>query len=148
MFVTNHVIAGAAIGATINHPVPAFLAGVASHFAMDAAPHWGGIKIDDPRFMRIAKTDGTVGLTALAVYTVAAGDRWLPTLAGMAGAVLPDLDKPMQVYLGGHPFPKPWQDFHVGIQNEAIDRWPRELVFTAVAGVATLGLLRALARRK
>ena len=41
MLVTNHVLSGAAIGAAVRRPVPAFLLGVASHFALDAAPHWG-----------------------------------------------------------------------------------------------------------
>ena len=41
MLVTNHVLSGAVIGATTRRIVPAFLLGIASHFALDAAPHWG-----------------------------------------------------------------------------------------------------------
>ena len=41
MLVTNHVLSGAVIGAAVRRPVPAFALGVASHFALDAVPHWG-----------------------------------------------------------------------------------------------------------
>ena len=41
MLLTNHVLSGAVIGALARRPVPAFAAGVASHFVLDAIPHWG-----------------------------------------------------------------------------------------------------------
>ena len=41
MLLTNHVLSGALIGALTRRPLPAFAAGVASHFALDAVPHWG-----------------------------------------------------------------------------------------------------------
>lgn len=41
MLVTNHVLAGAAIGALTRRPGVALGLGVASHLAMDAMPHWG-----------------------------------------------------------------------------------------------------------
>ncbi len=36
MLVTSHVLSGAMIGAAVRRPVPAFLLGVASHFAASA----------------------------------------------------------------------------------------------------------------
>jgi hypothetical protein len=42
MLVTNHVLSGAVIGAASRRrPAAAFAVGVLSHFALDAAPHWG-----------------------------------------------------------------------------------------------------------
>jgi len=41
VLVTNHVLAGAAIGALVKRPLPALAIGVASHLAMDVIPHWG-----------------------------------------------------------------------------------------------------------
>jgi hypothetical protein len=41
MLVTNHVLSGAVIGAAARRPIPAFFLGVASHFVLDATPHWG-----------------------------------------------------------------------------------------------------------
>jgi hypothetical protein len=38
VFVTNHALAGAAIGALVRRPVPAFVVGVASHVLMDMTP--------------------------------------------------------------------------------------------------------------
>ena len=91
MFITNHVLSGAVTGAVVRRPVPAFLAGVASHFALDALPHWG--KAGEEHFLRAAVADGLTGLAAMAVLTAAAGPgRRAAVLAGMAGAALPDLD--------------------------------------------------------
>ena len=48
VLVTNHVLSGAFIGRAAPGPVSAFAAGVASHFALDAVPHWGnGKPIDE-----------------------------------------------------------------------------------------------------
>ncbi len=41
MLLTNHVLSGALIGALARRPLPAFALGVASHFVLDAVPHWG-----------------------------------------------------------------------------------------------------------
>ena len=40
LFITNHVLAGAAIGSRLP-PERAAIAGFASHLAMDNLPHWG-----------------------------------------------------------------------------------------------------------
>ena len=50
MLLTNHVLSGALIGAVVRRPVPAFVLGIASHFALDTVPHWGPFRgrRDDP----------------------------------------------------------------------------------------------------
>ena len=41
VLLTNHVLSGALIGALARRPAAAFAAGMASHFVLDALPHWG-----------------------------------------------------------------------------------------------------------
>ena len=94
MLLTNHVLSGALIGARSRGPGQAFAAGVASHFVLDAIPHWGewGSK---RRFLQVAVTDGLVSLAVAGALVAAAPPaRRAAVLAGMAGAALPDADKP------------------------------------------------------
>jgi len=111
MFVTVHVLSGALLGAVHPRPLPSrpwpvFATAVASHLVLDAVPHWG--TPDDATFLRAARVDGLIGLAVLA----AAGLRsprssrsavW----AGMAGAVLLDLDKPA-LHFFGRPLQPCW----------------------------------------
>jgi hypothetical protein len=148
MLVTNHVLSGAVIGAAAHRPVPAFALGVISHFVLDAVPHWG--KWDDrDQFMRVAVRDGLTGLAVIGAMTaIAPSDRRAAVLAGMAGAALPDLDKPAVIYFGRSPFPRQVNEFHSRIQREAPHRFPLE----AAAGLGFLSvaltLLRARVRRR
>src|ERR1700744_1282271 len=95
MLVTNHVLSGAVIGAASRRrPGPAFTLGVLSHFALDAAPHWGKWR-GRPSFMEVAVTDGLLGLAVMGTMTaLAPRDARLAVLAGMAGAGLPGLPQP------------------------------------------------------
>jgi hypothetical protein len=143
MLVTNHVLSGAVIGAaTPRRPAAAFVLGVLSHFALDAAPHWGNWK-GRPSFMEVAVPDGLTGLAVMGTMTaLAPRDARLAVLAGMVGAALPDLDKPSTVFFGRSPFPRALDRFHMRIQHEA----PRHLKYEVAAAVlfftAAAGLLR------
>ena len=98
MLLTNHVLSGALIGARARGPGQAFAAGVASHFVLDAIPHWGewGSK---RTFLRVAVTDGLVSLAVAGALVAAAPPaRRAAVLAGMAGAALPDADKPAKLW--------------------------------------------------
>src|SRR5687767_7128129 len=106
MLVTNHVAAGAAIGALLHRrPVLAFAAGVASHIAMDGLPHWGlpGGPGPPASFLHVARRDGLAGLAAMAA--LAGPARGLPTgvLAGFAAAPLLDVDRPARHFFGHNP---------------------------------------------
>ena len=116
MLLTNHVLSGALIGARAGGPEQAFAAGVASHFLLDAIPHWGewGTR---RRFVRVA------------------------VLAGMAGAALPDADKPTKLWFGWSPFPRKFDRFHNRIQREA---WRRGYVEVLAAGALAPAALIAL----
>ncbi len=153
MLVTNHVLAGAVIGGvTPRRPCSAFALGVLSHFAMDAVPHWGRWE-GPPTFMEVAVPDGLTGLAVMGAMTALAprGGR-LAVFAGMAGAALPDLDKPSVVFFGRSPFPRAWDLFHMRIQDEAPHRLKYEVAAAALFGAAAAGLLlasrRGAARRK
>jgi hypothetical protein len=142
MLVTNHVLSGALIGAAVNRPSAAFTLGVVSHFALDTVPHWGDW--ESPRhFLRAAVPDGLTGLAAIAAFAaVSPPERRLAVLAGMAGAALPDLDKPSLLWFGRSPFPRVVDRFHSSIQREARHRAGREFAAAAIFGTAALALLR------
>jgi len=149
VLLTNHVLSGALIGALARRPLPAFAAGVASHFVLDAIPHWGELAGGRRTFLRVAVPDGLVGLAALGAFAAAAPPgRRLAVLAGMAGAALPDLDKPAKLWFGRSPWPGPVQRFHGRIQREAPGRWPLELLAAGALGPAALAVTRGPLRRR
>jgi hypothetical protein len=147
MLVTNHVLSGALTGAVTRRPLAAFALGVASHFALDAVPHWGdwGVEYRDRAFLRIAVPDGLAGLAVMGTFAaLAPREARAAVIAGMAGAALPDMDKPSIVFFGRSPFPRAVDRFHGAIQREARDRAPVE----AAAGIAfAIAALAALLRR-
>jgi hypothetical protein len=133
------VLSGALIGAATRRPALAFALGVASHFVLDAVPHWGDWGEDKTVFMRVAVRDGLTGLAVMGTLAaVTPREARLAVVAGMAGAALPDLDKPSDVFFGVSPFPRAVDEFHAAIQDESRDRWPVEI---AAAAVFTAGLI-------
>jgi hypothetical protein len=142
VLLTNHVLSGALIGALARRPLPAFAVGVASHFALDAMPHWGewGSR---RQFLRVAVPDGLIGLVTFgALAAVSPADRRAAVVAAMAGAALPDLDKPAVLWLGRSPFPGAVNRFHDRIQREAAGRAPYELLAAGAFAAAALLALR------
>jgi hypothetical protein len=148
MLVTNHVLSGALIGAITRRPLPAFMLGVASHFVLDGMPHWGKWR-DDRQFLRVAVPDGLTGLAAMAAFTAAAPPgRRAAVAAGMLGAALPDADKPAKMWFGFSPWPRPVNQFHRWIQDEAPGRFSNELLSAVFfAASATVLLRRPSAQR-
>jgi hypothetical protein len=143
MLVTNHVLSGALLGAVTGRAEVALPLGVASHFALDAAPHWG--KWDsDGDFLRVAVADGLIGLAVMAgAAALAPRERRPAVVAGMVGAALPDLDKPARLAFGRSPFPRWVDEFHGYIQDEAPHRFishevPAGLLFGAAFGAVSL----------
>jgi hypothetical protein len=142
MLLTNHVLSGALIGALARRPLPAFAAGVASHFVLDAVPHWGNL--DWRHFLRVAVADGLVSLAVAGALAAASPSaRRAAVLAGMAGAAVPDLDKPSKLWFGRSPFPAAFDRVHMGIQDEATHRFYVELLAAAALTPAALIALRA-----
>jgi MYXO-CTERM domain-containing protein len=143
MLVTNHVLSGAIIGAVVQGPMSAFALGVVSHYALDTVPHWGKFQTLPGGLLRVAVPDGLTGLAAIGAFAVIAPrDRRLSVLAAMAGAALPDIDKPSRLFFKRSPFPRAVDNFHSAIQDEAPDRAHYELAAAAALSVGALALLR------
>jgi hypothetical protein len=149
LLVTNHVLAGAAIGALTKRPLPALALGVVSHLAMDRIPHWGlahedrhGDPLKNPESLRIAHRDGFAGLAAMGAAFGLARGRRVPVLAGMVGGALLDLDKPGRYFVGMSPFPRVVDRFHAAIQEgrEHDHRMGQELAVAAGLAALVAGL--------
>jgi len=149
VFVTNHALSGAVLGRLFGRrPVAAILIGLGSHLVLDAVPHWG-CDINRPgekeRFLVAARRDGVLGLATMAAATLVAGrSARTATLAAMTGAVLLDIDKPLDHFFGLNPFPRAVQRFHNKIQRESPEGMPNEIRFglafaaaDAIAAVAS-----------
>ena len=147
VLLTNHVLSGALIGALTRRPAAAFVVGVASHFALDAVPHWG----DWPstrHFLQVAVPDGLISLAAMgAIAALSPAEHRPAVVAGMAGAALPDIDKPAKLCFGRSPWPRVIDEFHQRIQPEAADRAPIEVLAAIGFGAAALSVLRRPAAR-
>lgn len=144
MLVTNHVLSGALIGGVVRRPLPAFTLGVVSHFVLDAVPHWGEFGSRPGGMLRVAVPDGLAGLAVIGAFAVIAPrERRLSVLAGMAGAALPDIDKPFRLFFNRSPFPRAVDAFHSAIQDEAPDRAHYEFAAAAILAAAALAVLRS-----
>jgi hypothetical protein len=142
VLLTNHVLSGALIGALIRRPAAAFAVGVASHFALDAVPHWGDWA-STRHFLRAAVPDGLISLAAMgAIAALAPAERRAAVVAGMTGAALPDIDKPTKLWFGWTPWPRQVDEFHMRIQPEASNRAYVELLAAGAFAVAVLAALR------
>jgi hypothetical protein len=141
VLITNHVLSGAVIGTLAPNVPTAFAIGFGSHFLLDSVPHFG---VPDDRLMAVAVPDGLVGLATLAVVAAASSpEHRVRVLAGVAGACLPDLDKPGEQFFDRSPFPRWFDRAHFEIQRESPGRWWVELIAAAAfAGVARAVLPR------
>jgi len=142
VLLTNHVLSGAVIGARARGPASAFAAGFGSHFVLDAVPHWGKWG-SQRKFLRVAMADGLLSLGLMAAFgAISPPGRRLTVLAGMAGAALPDVDKPTRMWFGWSPFPPALDHFHSAIQDEAPRRAHVEALAAAALAAAALTRLR------
>jgi hypothetical protein len=145
VFVTNHVLSGALIGHVLSRrPATAFVVGVASHLALDAVPHWGCETSPNgrrERFLLVARRDGVLGLGAMGALALAAPRQTRPAvIAGMVGAALLDIDKPLKHFFGWNPFPGAVQRVHEEVQNESSEGLPNEIRFGVGFAVADIAM--------
>lgn len=150
MLISTHVLSGALLGRALGRPLPALVLGVGSHVVLDRVPHWGVATgwppVDlDEETMRVAVTDGLVGLGLIALLLRVTPHRRRPeVLAGIVGACAPDLDKPGRRFVGRSPWPEWFDRRHASMQVAVEDphRLPQDVAIAAVAAVATVRLLR------
>jgi hypothetical protein len=159
LILATHAMVGAAIASFIpDHPVGAFLAGVASHFAIDAIPHWDyplrsmfrgadkgaplaidrGLVID----FSFIGLDAFVGL-ALAMWLFATPATFVTILLGALGGMLPD---PMQFAhrLYPHEPLQSLQQFHQWIHSKTKLAWPLGITTQAAFALVVTALAKAL----
>jgi len=121
-----------------DHPALAFVSGMASHFAIDAIPHWdyplraisvrpnsgSALKLNWLlcRDLGLIALDACVGL-AIAVWLYATPTAEISVLLGALGAMLPD---PLQLAHRLYPREplRTLQRFHVWIHTNRKLRWP------------------------
>jgi hypothetical protein len=138
VILSTHAVVGAAIATLFpDHPALAFASGVASHFAIDAIPHWDyplrsiSTKRTAPALavnwgllqdFGMITLDAGLGL-AVALWLYASPAGLAAVLLGALGAMLPD---PLQ--LVHRLFPREplrtLQRFHVWIHSKRKLRWP------------------------
>lgn len=139
MILATHAIVGAAIASLIpDHPGLAFASGMASHFAIDAIPHWDyplralSIKPNTGAALRLnwslfqdlglVMLDASVGLaTGLWLYATPMAET--SVVLGALGAMLPD---PLQLahrLCPREPL-RTLQRFHVWIHTKRKLTWP------------------------
>ncbi|MGY8667046.1 hypothetical protein Q3C01_32455 [Bradyrhizobium sp. UFLA05-109] len=156
MILSTHAIVGAALASLIpDHPVAAFVIGVASHFAIDAIPH-----VDYPLHSIRGRRSTKSALTLiwllvkdLGLITVDAGIGlgvvlWLygagpAVLAGALGAMLPD---PMRLVSKLYPKEplRSLQRFHAWIHSKRKLSWPLGVVSQLCVVLLFVGLASAL----
>ncbi len=109
MTLATHAIVGASLAALVpDHPVTAFVMGFASHFVLDAIPHWdyklasasideknmlnNDLKLNHLFFYDLLKICLDISLGFALVFIVFSSDKHFSgvILSGAAGAVIPD----------------------------------------------------------
>jgi hypothetical protein len=158
MILSTHAIVGGAIASLIpSHPLLAFAAGFASHFAIDAIPHWDyqlrsirvGRGADNRRLshdrafaydITLICADATAGLV-LAMLFFASSETAVAIVLGAIGGILPD---PLQFIHSLRPSGplKPLQRFHGWVHSNKRVHW--QLGVTSQAGLALGVTLLAL----
>lgn len=99
MTATNHMLAGAVVATAIQQPLLVFPAVIASHFVLDALPHFGvreyspQLRNNHPLFKFVLAIDIglTLSLLALLPFILKGVVSWWVLLLGMFLAWAPDL---------------------------------------------------------
>jgi hypothetical protein len=159
LILATHAVVGAAIASLIpNHPFGALVAGIASHFAIDAFPHWDyrlrsmfrgaekgaalpidiGLVID----LGLIGLDACLGL-ALAIWLFSTPATIATILLGALGGMLPD---PLQFAhrLYPHEPLRSLQRFHSWIHSKTKLAWPLGVTTQAAFALAVAVVAKAL----
>lgn len=97
MFLTNHALTGAAIGLALPAPEAVVPLAFASHFALDALPHFGMAHwsnfqgFQDPRWRAVGTADSVLATGVAVGLCLIFPGRALPIALGAFCAMLPDL---------------------------------------------------------
>ena len=127
MLVLPHVATGAAIGALIGDPLIAVPLAIASHFILDATPHWQETMAPYiPTWKTYLRIPIDIGLAAaLVAFAIHTQPAHMPAIfLGALFASMPDLDvltiKLPRLQTG---VIKRYWDWHCNIQREVTSLW-------------------------
>lgn len=159
MILSTHAIVGGAIASLFpSHPVAVAAAGFASHFAIDAIPHWdyplrsislgpgsrNEFRLDRARLrdLTLIGFDAFAGM-ALAVYLFATSATVTVILLGAFAAILPD---PLQFVHSLYPrAPLNWlQRFHLWIHTDRKLDWQIGVSSQIAFAMAVIGVVAEL----
>lgn len=164
MILSTHAVVGAAIATLMpDHPALAFVSGMASHFVIDAIPHWDyrlrsistkpssgpALTLNWWLFqdLTLIALDACVGL-AVALWLYASPAALTAVFLGALGAMLPD---PLQLAHKLYPREplRTLQRFHRWIHSKRKLEWPigvisqLSFVVLVIAGLAALRVVLA-----
>jgi hypothetical protein len=117
MLFVNHALTGALLGLAIDDPLVLAPTALASHFVLDALPHFGYTKLEvvHPRWVATGIADGVVAIAAVIALCLVRPQRVGHMVLGATAAVLPDLFYIPEVLFGWH-LDKWWRRLHDRIQ--------------------------------
>jgi hypothetical protein len=133
MILSTHAIVGAAIASFLpTHPTTAFVLGFASHFALDAIPHWdypirsaavdpeiGAPMTFDRALLKdavVIGSDGLLGILGALLLFAWSGGLW-SILLGALGAMVPDPLQSLHAHFPYEPL-RTLQRFHRWIHTD------------------------------
>jgi len=150
MLETPHVAVGAAIASKIPNPLIAVPLAFASHFVLDAVPHWNPHIVTETKKYGMPTKKSVVVIVIDSTLALAFGSfvayQALPNtghaitiLAASLASVLPDLAESPYFFLKRKKInlPKSWVDFHIFLQTHSDTIWGL-LTQLAIIGAAIL----------
>lgn len=93
MTATNHALTGALIGLTVSNPVLAVMLAFASHFALDAIPHFGFTESDaigKDKFAVLLVCEALACLAIVVLLGLSQPQNWSTAVACAFAAAAPD----------------------------------------------------------
>lgn len=128
-----HTFVGAAVGSRVKNAFLAFIIGFASHFIMDALPHWAFYM--NTWQVSLSGLFFSLGVIAL-IFIVPRNGFYKKTIpAGIFGAIAPDLFEIFLEYFAPSLQGNYFSQFHHLIQWEVSFVWgvPLQIIFIAVS---------------
>ena len=162
MILSTHAIVGGAVASLVpSHPILLALAGFASHYAIDAIPHWDyplrsiavgrqadnrRLKIGGPlvRDLTLIGADAGVGMALSLLIFATAGTTWIIALGAVAGMVPDFLQFAYSLY-PREPL-KSLQRFHSWIHAKRKLGWRIGVASQAAFAIVVSGVAFAILR--
>jgi hypothetical protein len=160
MILSTHAIVGGAVASLFpSQPILVALAGFASHFAIDAIPHWDyplrsiavgrhadnrRLKIDGPlvRDLTLISADACLGMALTLLFFGTAGTVWVIALGAVSGMV-PDFLQFAHSFYPREPL-RSLQRFHSWIHTKRKLGWRMGVASQAAFAIIVSGIAFAM----